>query len=207
MLRTIYLSPFGYVISLLMRCFAALKRPFIVYGYYCRGDRKFRKNTRISSSASIISPERLSIGDHCWVGHNAIIDASGGVTIGEGVQIGFHSCIFTHGSHISIRLLGKDYINVPAEKRPGLVRESSSVGEYTFLGSGAVVMPGTTIGKGCVIAVGSVVHGVVPDFSVMAGNPARRFGDTRDQDKAFLEHPEIAQTYFDKDHWESLQRA
>ena len=110
MLRALYLSPLGYFISLLLAIPARLLRPYMVYGYYCRATRKFLRHTRMSSSATVVSPRRLTIGDHCWVWHHSIIDASGGATIGEGVQIGAWVGIFTHSSDVSIRLLGRHYL-------------------------------------------------------------------------------------------------
>jgi|GEM_PF-364245 len=201
MLRAIYLSPLGYIISAAMQAVATFKQPFMVYGYYCRGDRKFRKNTRVSSSASITSAEKFHIGDHAWIGHYVVIDASGGVRIGEGVQISFHSSIVTHGSHVSIRLLGNNYIRIPAKQRPGMVLESVSIGDYSYLGTGATILPGVQIGRGCVIAAGAVVRENVPDFGVAAGVPARIVGDTRDQDAAFVNDISVAGTYFDKERW------
>lgn len=197
MLRKLYLTPFGYVISFLMNIAGFFARPFMVYGHYCRLDGRFLRYTRISSSVKILSPEKLKIGDHCWIGHYSIIDASGGVTIGEGVQFGFLSSIFSHSSHAAIRLMGKQYIDVPPEKRLGLERAPVVIGDYSFIGTGSTILPGTTIGKGCVIAVHSVVRGTVPDFSVMAGNPARRIGDTRTHDLPYVDHPGIDETYFD----------
>ena len=47
------------------------------------------------------------------------------------------------------------------------------VGERTFIGCNATIMPGVTIGKRCVIGAGSVVTKDVPDGTVVAGVPAR----------------------------------
>jgi acetyltransferase-like isoleucine patch superfamily enzyme len=49
-----------------------------------------------------------------------------------------------------------------------------SIGDGSWLGHGAVVLPGSRIGKHVVIAAGAVVAGIdVPDLSVVAGVPAR----------------------------------
>ena len=47
------------------------------------------------------------------------------------------------------------------------------VGNNVFIGSGTILLPGTTIGDNCVIGAGSVVTGDVPANSVAAGVPAR----------------------------------
>lgn len=57
------------------------------------------------------------------------------------------------------------------------------VGNDVWIGRDAVVMPGTRIGDGCIVATGSVVTGVVPPYSIIGGNPARtirrRFDDAQ----------------------------
>ncbi|MGH3201776.1 MAG: acyltransferase [Streptosporangiaceae bacterium] len=47
------------------------------------------------------------------------------------------------------------------------------IGSGSWLGAGAVVLPGACIGRNVVIAAGSVVRGTVPDRCVVAGVPAR----------------------------------
>ena len=60
-------------------------------------------------------------------------------------------------------------------------RRDIEVGHDVWLGYGAMVMPGTRIGNGVIVGAGSVVRGDVPDYTVVAGNPAhvvrRRFTD------------------------------
>jgi serine acetyltransferase len=48
-----------------------------------------------------------------------------------------------------------------------------SIGAGSWLGTGAVVLPGATIGRNVVVAAGSVVRGNVPDHCVVGGVPAR----------------------------------
>lgn len=47
------------------------------------------------------------------------------------------------------------------------------IGERTFIGYGATIFPGVKVGKRCVIGAGSVVTHSIPDFSVVAGVPAK----------------------------------
>ena len=52
------------------------------------------------------------------------------------------------------------------------------VDEYTFVGARAIIMPGVCIGKHCVIGAGAVVTKSVPDYSVVAGVPAKVVSST-----------------------------
>ena len=195
-LLAIYLSPFGRFISAFQRFLGSLFGPFMVYGYRDFPTGKFRPKTRISSSAVMLGRRNISIADNCWIWHFSIIDGSCGLSIGEGVQIGAWVGIFTHSSHIAIRLYGDDYFNHSYSERKGYVRGSVSIGDYTFIGAGAKIMPGVFVGRGCVISALSVVTKNIPDYSVVAGNPARVIGNTHDMDKPFLSDEEIALTYY-----------
>lgn len=54
--------------------------------------------------------------------------------------------------------------------------EPVRIGDDVWLGAGAVVLMGTTIGNGAVVGAGSVVRRGVPDYEVHAGVPARPMG-------------------------------
>lgn len=54
------------------------------------------------------------------------------------------------------------------------------IGEETFVGARSIIMPGVKIGRNCVVAAGSVVTKDVPDYTVVAGVPARKISTTLD---------------------------
>lgn len=54
------------------------------------------------------------------------------------------------------------------------------IGDYSLIEAGAIVLPGSHIGKYCLIGSGAVVKGKVEDYSIIIGNPAPKIGDTRD---------------------------
>lgn len=49
------------------------------------------------------------------------------------------------------------------------------IGDFVWLGSRVMILPGTKIGKGAIIQGGSVVHGTIPDYAIAGGNPAKVF--------------------------------
>lgn len=197
MLKKLYLSPLGLLISFIMNVGAFIQKPFMIYGYYNKTARKFNKLTRISSTAVIIEKNKLDMGDNCWVWHHSILDASNGIKIGEGCQIGAWVGIFTHGSHIAIRLLGKNYIQFDKHERIGYQREAVEIGNYTFVGASSLILPGVKVGKGCLIAAGTIVTESVPDYSIVSGNPAQIVGDTRRLDSRYFKNEVVRKNYFD----------
>lgn len=198
--RYLYLSPLGRIISIVQNIFSFISRPYMVYGYYSKHDKKFKKNTRISSSVIILNSENLNIGNNVWIWHYSIIDASNSITIGEGCQIGAWVGIFTHSSHIAIRLYGGDsYIKTPQYERVGYIKGAVSIGAYTFVGAKASIMPGVSIGRGCLIAAGTLVNRSIPDFSIVVGNPGIVKGSTIDLDKKYFSDQLIQQSYFDQE--------
>jgi acetyltransferase-like isoleucine patch superfamily enzyme len=152
-------------------------------------------NTRISASSCIEHEECLRLGDHVYIGPFNFIEASGGVTLEEGVQITSHVSLVTHSSHRAQRLLGREYVAWRGE-RPGWVAAPVFIGAYSFIGPHVLIEPGTRLGRGTLVRAGSCVRGEFPDFAVLDGRPAVVVGDTRHTDEALLQrHPELRPHY------------
>lgn len=147
------------------------------------------ENLRISESAIITDATKLEIKDHVYISHYSLLETSNVIHIGEGVQISSFCSIYTHSSHHSIRLYGKEYVN--NINLVGYLKGSVSIGDYTFIGSHTVIMPKTNIGKGCIVCAQSFCKGDYPDYSIIAGNPAVVIGDTRNIDQKYLNENEF----------------
>jgi acetyltransferase-like isoleucine patch superfamily enzyme len=160
-----------------------------------RSNGQWLPHTRISPSTCIEHESRLVLGDHVFIGVFNFIEASGGVTIGEGAQITHHVSLVTHSSHRAQRLLGRHYVDWVGE-RPGWVSAPIEIGPYSFIGPHSVLEAGARLGRGTIVRAGSVVRGEHPDFAVLDGRPAQVVGDSRDGDRAWLErHPELRVQY------------
>jgi acetyltransferase-like isoleucine patch superfamily enzyme len=107
------------------------------------------------------------IGDDVWIGPYTIIDASGGLNIGNNVTISAGVHIYTH-DNIKQTLLGK---NTEIEL------ESVSIGNNSYIGPNSIITKGNTIGNHCVIGTNSFVKKSFSDNSIIAGNPAKKIGE------------------------------
>jgi len=96
----------------------------------------------------------VNIGENVWIGYDAIIETSYPylVTIKDGATIGIRALIIAH-----FRGLDK-----------GVVIE-----EDAFLGPGTIILPNVVVGRGAVVAAGSVVTSSVPPMTLVQGNPAK----------------------------------
>lgn len=93
-----------------------------------------------------------------------------GATVEDGVFIGPHVC-FTNDRHPrAINPDGSVQAAGQWEISPILIREGAS------LGGACVLVAGVTVGRWALVAAGAVVTKDVPDFGLVAGNPARRIG-------------------------------
>lgn len=151
-------------------------------------------NCSIGSTTFIDYPEKLILHNGVYIGHHNFIEASNGIEINEGCQITDFVSITSHSSHISIRLYGQEYYKF--QKHKGYICGSIEIGKYTFIGPHSVIMPGTKIGKGCIVAAYSYVKGIFPDFSIIKGNPAKIIGDTRNIDKIYLEEDDELKRFY-----------
>ena len=127
------------------------------------------ESCRVRERAKIVSPANLVMGENCWVGEGAVLDASGGLEIGEHTSIGLNTLVFTHSSWLS---------NMALENHSGsdlIERKPVKIGKGCFIGGLVVIMPGVTIGDFATVQPNSVVAKDVPERSLVAGNPARVF--------------------------------
>jgi acetyltransferase-like isoleucine patch superfamily enzyme len=107
----------------------------------------------------------LRIGNGCVIGRGSHIVAHHSIDIGDDV--------FT-GPYVYITDQNHQYedIEMPVGKQ-WPVNSAVRIGAGSWLGTGAVILPGAVIGRNVIVAAGSVVRGMVPDYSVVAGVPAK----------------------------------
>jgi carbonic anhydrase/acetyltransferase-like protein (isoleucine patch superfamily) len=107
----------------------------------------------------------LRIGDRCVIGRGSHIVAHHSLVIDDDV--------FT-GPYVYITDQNHSYADPDEPIGRQLPRNAAvRIGSGSWLGAGAVVLPGACIGRNVVVAAGAVVRGTVPDRCVVAGVPAR----------------------------------
>jgi acetyltransferase-like isoleucine patch superfamily enzyme len=103
------------------------------------------------------------------IGRNTLI-GMGNVIIGP-VTIG-NDVIFAQNIVASGLNHGYQDISMPIHRQP-VTTAPIIIGDNCWIGANSVITAGVTIGRHCVIAAGSIVTKDVPDYTIMAGNPAR----------------------------------
>ena len=120
--------------------------------------------SRMREGAKIISPDKLICGQYVWIGEGAILDASGGLEIGDHTSIGLSVFIWTHSSH----MLNREMANKP--NSPKIEHKSSKIGSGCFISGPSVILPGINIGNRAIISPLSVVDRDVKDGEIFSKN-------------------------------------
>lgn len=106
----------------------------------------------------------LRIGERCLIGRGTHVVAHRSVVIGDDVITG-PGCYVTDQNHVYAdpdTPIGQQF---PTD-------DPVEIGAGSWLGAGAVVLPGATLGRNTVVGAGAVVRGAFPDHVVLAGAPA-----------------------------------
>ncbi len=131
-------------------------------GRGCRIDA-FNNNRNVPS---LVFGKGVQLNDYV---HIVAMDS---VTIGNCVLMASHIFISdnSHGSY-------KGDENDSSPEVPPIRRDYPtspvSIGDNTWIGENVIIMPGTCVGKGCIIGAHSIVRGEIPDYTIAVGNPAK----------------------------------
>lgn len=159
------------------------------------GFNHFGKNTLLASGVKILTPQNVSvgnsssimsnsiietyaidgkrpeleIGNHVSIGEYSHITCTNRIVIGNGVLTG-RFVLITDNSHGD---LTEEEANIPPLSRAIHSNGPVFIGDNVWIGDKATILPNVTIGKGSIIAANAVVTKDVPEYSVVAGVPAR----------------------------------
>lgn len=121
-------------------------------------------------SKSPTGESRLSIGKNVYIGEQCNIRAGGGwIEIGNDVMIATGTAVFAtnHRMEVGIPMICQPW----SKDRVGV-----KIGSDVWIGSRCIILPGSQVGDGAVIAAGAVVRGVVPSGAIFGGVPAKEIG-------------------------------
>lgn len=120
---------------------------------------------------------KIEVGDNCYIGEGTRIWSGESIIIGNNVLISHNVNVIDTNSHEidSIERLERymDLIKNGHWNEKGSINTSPIVlKDFAWISFNSTILKGVTIGEGAIVGAGSVVTKDVPDFAVVAGNPA-----------------------------------
>ena len=139
----------------------------------------------IGRNVRVWGPLKIFLGRGCSLRDHAVLCGTGVLTMDDGASLG-HDCVIVTRERISVGknvmiaafcyLIDVDHefesreVPIPSQ---GLCTSPITIGDDVWIGAHCVILRGVTIGKGAVVGANSVVLHDVPEYSVVAGVPAR----------------------------------
>ncbi|MDQ4097721.1 MAG: acyltransferase [Actinomycetota bacterium] len=118
------------------------------------------EGTVVERRTTVTARGGVALGEGCVVNRGVTLDGRGGLTVGNLVNVSPEALVLT-ADHDA------DSPGFEWRARP------VSIGARSWIATRAVVLPGSSIGEGAVVAAGAVVSGDVAPFTVVAGVPAQ----------------------------------
>ncbi len=123
--------------------------------------------TKIDDSTTVFPPFHINFGKFISIGKNVFINHAcsfldmGGITIEDEVLIG-----------PKVNLITENHPTDPNDRR-ALITKPILIKRKAWIGAGAIILPGVTVGENSIIAAGAVVSKDVPDNVIVGGIPAK----------------------------------
>ena len=133
--------------------------------YYSRILRSMGTGSQICGGVLIAGADNVSLGDRVSVNDGVIIQSceGAGISVGNDVTLSYGVKLITGGL-----VIGNDgAVRGYHEAKP------ITLGDSAWIGAGAIILPGITVGRGAIVAAGSVVTRDVEPFTVVGGSPAK----------------------------------
>lgn len=150
----------------------------IRYPFYFRGTAGMRFGKQFTTGVGArleawgLGPDPcLIIGDNVQINDHVHIGALEKIEIGEGVLIASRVFITDHDHGSYGQNPASDPATPPAQRL--LFSKPVHIMRNVWIGEQVCILPGVTLGEGCIIGAGSVVTHDVPPRSIAVGNPAR----------------------------------
>lgn len=134
---------------------------------------KIGSKSTIHMGARIYFPKGIEIGEDTLIGEKTTLDgrkqlknSQGGLKIGNHVDIASDVMIWTSQHDIH-------------SENMTTTEEKVEISDYVFIGPRSIILPGVKVGKGAIIAAGSVVTKDIESMKIVAGVPAKEIGERK----------------------------
>jgi len=130
--------------------------------YFCHVSRGARIGKNCNIGQNVFIDKNVKIGDNVKIQNNVSVYT--GVEVGDGAFLG-PSCVFTNVKNPRSKFPRDpgDYLKTP-------------VGKGATIGANSTIVCGHALGRNCFVGAGAVVTKDVPDYALVAGNPAKQMG-------------------------------
>ena len=125
---------------------------------------KVGRNVGIGDEVFFSGNKSIKCADNVGFSEGCRIYGGGGISIGEHVMFAPFTLLIT-SNHRYVSQFVKESHHV--EWKPIVIKDDVWIGER------AIILPGVTIGRGSIVGAGAIVTKDVPDFAIVAGNPAK----------------------------------
>lgn len=135
----------------------------------CKKALSIGNNVRIGPNAAFHVQKyegnaKIEIKDNVFINRNFFLDCNeSNILIEENCTIGCDVTVL--GTNHDKNDLKGNYTK--------LVDKPVSIGKGTWIGTKVIILPGVSLGEGCIVGAGSIVTKSFPDYSMIAGNPAK----------------------------------
>lgn len=124
---------------------------------------KIGERSHIDMSTYFLATRHLAIGKYVHINQGCFIDARGTIIMGDNISISHYVRICSGGHNLYSPTFDGEHSPIIIE-------------DYCWVGIGATILKGVTLGEGCVVAAGSVVTKNVDPYSIVGGVPAKKIG-------------------------------
>lgn len=125
---------------------------------------KIHPSAHIMRNCKFLSLNNLFIGERSVIGHDCLIDARGGITIGKDVNISSYTKLIT----------AKHLVDEPDFRGK---TDNIVIKDHVWIATNAIILQNIEIGEGAVVAAGAVVNKSVSPYTIVGGVPATVIGE------------------------------
>lgn len=148
----------------MIRVLPRLKRAYLDF----KAHRLFGRRAEVFGNFEVANPANVKLGARVAINHNVFMLGRSRIEIGDDVILSAGAMLIDSG------ISAKGYAGPNRHYDDEFIR----IEDGAWIGAGAIILPGVTVGKMSIVGAGAVVTKDVPPFTIVVGNPARAVGRT-----------------------------